>query len=105
MPWGSVKLVPGINLERTPTLLEAGFSQSQLIRFKDGLAQKFGGWTKFYNFAVNGVPRDLHPWQDLNSIKRLLVGTTQQLATIDTSMNFTDITPQQTTSNPAVNFT
>jgi hypothetical protein len=55
MPFGSVKLVPGINLERTPTLLEAGFSQSQLIRFKDSLAQKFGGWSKFYNFALSEI--------------------------------------------------
>jgi hypothetical protein len=105
MPFGEVKLIPGINVERTPTLLEAGFSQSQLIRFKDSLAQKYGGWAKYYNFSLSGVPRDLHPWQDLNTVKRLLIGTTRQLVIIDTSMNFTDITPQQTTTNPAVNFT
>lgn len=104
MPFGEVKLVPGVNVERTPTLLEAGISQSQLVRFKDGLVQKYGGWQKYYQFAVSGTPRDLHPWQDLNGTARLLVGTTSQLAIIS-SGSLTDITPQQLTTNPAVNFT
>jgi len=103
MPFGEVKLIPGVNVERTPTLLEAGYSVSSLIRFKDGLAQKYGGWSKYYSFAVGGVPRDLHAWQDLNSTLRLLVGTTSQLAMI-ASGTLTDITPQQKTTNPALNF-
>jgi hypothetical protein len=104
MPYGEVKLVPGVNTERTPTLLEAGISQSQLVRFKDGLVQKYGGWQKYYNFALSGTPRDLHAWEDLNSTNRLLVGTTSQLAMI-TSGSLVDITPQQKTTNPAVSFT
>lgn len=103
MPFGSVRLVPGINVERTPTLLEAGYSSCQLIRFKDGLAQKYGGWEKFYPFGVSGVPRDLHAWQDLNATDHLLVGTTTQLGVI-TSGAFIDITPQQLTTDPVVNF-
>ena len=39
MPFGGVKLIPGVNVERTPTLNEAGYSSSQLIRWRDGLAQ------------------------------------------------------------------
>lgn len=104
MPFGEVKLIPGINVERTPTLLETGYSESQLIRFKDLLAQKYGGWEKFYEFAVSGVPRDLHAWQDLNGTQRLLVGSTQQLSII-ASENLTDITPQQYVSNIAPSFT
>ncbi len=104
MPYGEVKLIPGVNVERTPTLLEAGISQSQLVRFKDGLVQKYGGWSKYYPFSLSGVPRDLHAWQDLNSTKHLLVGTTSQLAVI-TSGSIIDITPQQKTTDPAVNFT
>lgn len=103
MPFGEVKLIPGINVERTPTLLETGYSQAQLIRFKDGLAQKYGGWEKFYQFAVSGVPRDLHAWQDLNGDQCLLYGTTTQLGLIcDDSL--TDITPQQVVSNATCNF-
>lgn len=103
MPFGSIKLIPGINTERTPTLLEAGYSASQLVRFKDGLAQKYGGWSKYYAFAVSGVPRDLHAWNNLNSTNCVLIGTTTRLGIL-VGGNFSDITPQQKTTNPAVNF-
>ena len=102
MPFGSVNLIPGVNVERTPTLLRAGISQSSLVRFKDSLVQKYGGWEKFYAFQVNGTPRDMHAWQDLNQLDHLSVGTTTQLGLI-TSGNFVDITPQDLTSDFAPN--
>lgn len=101
MPYGSVRLVPGVDVQRTPTLLEAGISSSQLIRFKDSLAQKYGGWTKYYPFAVDGVPRELHGWEDLKSIPHLGVGSTTQLAIV-TEGALTDITPQTKTTNPGL---
>jgi hypothetical protein len=104
MPFGSVKLIPGVNVERTPTLLEAGVSQSQLIRYRDGLVQKYGGWQKFYGFSVAGVPRELHAWEDLNSVAHLEVATTTQLDVI-TNNSLINITPQQLTTNPAPSFT
>jgi hypothetical protein len=104
MPYGSVTLVPGVNAERTPTLLEAGYSQSQLMRFRDGLAQKHGGWSRFYANALNGVPRDLHAWEDLNQVTHLGVGTTTSLYVITNNLPFT-ITPQTLTSNISPNFT
>lgn len=93
MPITSVRLVPGINTEKTPTLNEAGYSQSQLGRWKDGLFQKIGGWTRFYPFALDGSPRDMHAWQDFNDDARLAVGTTEQLDVI-TDGALIDITPQ-----------
>lgn len=103
MPFLTVKLIPGVNVEMTPTLNTAGISVSQLIRFKDKLAQKLGGWEKFYDFAVGGVPRALHAWLDLNDTTRLAVGTTTKLAAIADGV-LTDITPQQKTTNPTLNF-
>lgn len=103
MAFGSVTLKPGINVERTPTLLTAGYSQSQLIRFRDSLAQKYGGWVRFFPSALNGVPRDLHAWSDLGGANHLLVGTTTTLGMI-TSGTFKDITPQSVTSNFSPNF-
>ncbi len=103
MPFGSVRLLPGINVEKTPTLLEAGYSQSQLIRFRDSLAQKLGGWQLFYSASVSGIPRDLHAWSDLNSVNHLLVGTTTNLNVI-TSGSLQNITPQTFTSDFAPNF-
>src|ERR1700721_3071047 len=103
MPFASVKLIPGINVERTTTLNEAGYSASQLIRFQNGLAQKLGGWVNFYPFALSGVPRDLHAWEDLNQVNHLSVGTTTQLDVI-TNGTLQNITPQTLVSNFAPNF-
>ncbi len=103
MPYGSIKLIPGVNVERTPTLNQAGISQSRLIRFKDSLVQKLGGWARFYPNAVAGTPRDLHAWEDLNATSHLCVGSTTQLAVI-TAGTLLDITPQRLTSDFAPNF-
>ena len=103
MPFGGVTLIPGVNVERTPTLNQAGVSQSQLIRYRDGLIQKIGGWVNFYPLALAGVPRDLHAWEDLNQVSRLAVGTTRQLGVIRGGV-LTDITPQVFVSDFAPNF-
>lgn len=104
MPWGSVTLRPGVNVEATPTLNQAGYSESRLIRFKDGLAQKYGGWEKYYAFSVGGIPRALHAWQDLNETQHLGVGTTTILGVISAD-SLTQITPQTLTSDFAPDFT
>lgn len=98
MAFASVQLVPGVNAERTPTLLRAGVTQGLLIRYRDSLIQKLGGWDRFFAFSVAGVPRDLHAWQDLNDNKHLSVGTTTQLGVI-TSGSLQDITPQTLVSD------
>ena len=102
MPYGSVQLIPGVNVEETPTLLKTGVSVSQLIRYRQGLVQKYGGWTVYYS-NVAGTPRDLHAWEDLNQTNHLAVGTTTQLAVI-TNGNSQDITPQTLKSDFAPNF-
>lgn len=102
MPIKSVKLIPGVNVEKTPTLNEAGISQSSFGRFRDGLFQKIGGWAQYF-FYNAGIPRALHAWQDLNSLGHLAVGTTSSFGVI-TSGAVNVLTPQQVTTNPAVNF-
>lgn len=82
MPFGSVRLIPGVNTEKTPTLNEAGYSQGSLIRFRDSLAEKIGGWIRYYQNLLSGVPRDLHAWQDLSNVSHLAVGTTLQMYAI-----------------------
>jgi hypothetical protein len=98
MPFGEVELIPGVNTERTPTLNEAGVSASQLIRYKDSLIQKYGGWTPYYQFTVATTPRDLHGWDDLDNLGHLAIGATNGLQII-TSGAVATITPQILTSN------
>lgn len=80
MPHASVKLKPGIDVNETPALNEAGISSSNLIRFiydrnGIGLIQKLGGWTKFYNNTIDAIVRALWAWQDTNNKSHLAVGT------------------------------
>lgn len=103
MAFASVQLIPGINVEKTPTLNMAGISESEHIRFRDGMPQKLGGWSQFYGFAVGGIPRALHAWQDLNEVDRLAVGTTTELDIISNGAN-AQITPQIKLTNFNENF-
>ena len=103
MPFGEVQLIPGIDVEKTPTLNKAGISDGNLIRWREGLVEKIGGWAKFYPLSVGSIPRDLHAWQDINNVDHLSVGATQSLAVITTGVLQT-ITPQKTTTNTAPNF-
>lgn len=102
MPTKSVKLLPGVNVERTPTLNEAGISYSSFGRFRDGLFQKIGGWAQYFNLS-SGIPRALHAWQDLNNVKHLAVGTTTSFITI-TNNAANNLTPQTKTSDFAPKF-
>ena len=77
MPFLTVKLTPGVQSEPTPLLLQAGVVQSNNIRWRQGLAEKLGGWQKFYYTppdssvtvppVVTGVVREMWPWADFNS--------------------------------------
>lgn len=103
MPFAEVRLVPGIDREKTQSLNQAGYSFSSFIRWKEGLAQKIGGWVRFYRFATAGVPRDLHAWQDLNETGRLFVGTTTEADVISNGF-LQQITPQQLITDPSPDF-
>jgi hypothetical protein len=103
MVWANIVLTPGLNVEITPTTNHAGYTDTQLIRFKSGLAQKMGGWVKYFSGTIDGYPRATHSWQDLSGNKRLAVGTTTDLDDI-TSGAYKNIAPQTLTTNVAVNF-
>jgi len=104
-----MKLIPGIDTYKTPALNEAAFSESQLIRFVPdrsgmGLIQKLGGWVQ-WTTAITPTINELHPWEDLNTIKRLAVGASDSLSYIEydnntnTAGNQFFITPESTFSD------
>jgi hypothetical protein len=83
---------PGVNTQFTPTLLEAGWSTSQLIRFRDGLLQKIGGWARAAQPAFTGVCRGLHSWTQINGLVDMGVGTHLKLWLFQLG-SFYDLTP------------
>ena len=82
MPFGSIKLKPGVNLEQTPSLNETGISFSNLIRFREGMIEKLGGWAKYFPNAISSTIRALTAWEDLNVNLYLGVGAEKSLSYI-----------------------
>ena len=80
MPHHTLKLRPGVDLNETEALNEAGISFSQLIRFRldaatgTALVQKLGGWHRVYPSAFPALVRALWAWQDTNKVKYLASG-------------------------------
>lgn len=103
MPFGTVKLKPGVQVEPTPTLNEAGISEANFIRFRQGLVEKIGGWLAYFPSAFPDTIKELHAWEDLNNNSHLGVGGTQSLRVI-TNGQATTITPQTVTSSCPVSF-
>lgn len=102
MPWSTVKLIPGLNVEMTQTMNQTGYANTQLGRFKSGLFQKIGGWTKAYPSKIDGDPKALHTWRDLASIARLAVGTTTSVNVLTNGI-LSSVQPQVLTTDTAVN--
>lgn len=102
MPFSSIKLQTGVNTVMTPTLNVAGISKSNLIRFRQGLVEKMGGWSRFIGGAMPSITRDLHAWQDLQQAQWLGVAGLTSLNVINNGSNST-ITPQYSIFNTAVN--
>lgn len=98
MPMASVTLVPGVNLQKTRSLNEAGVSVSQLIRYKDGLIQKYGGWSQYYSLTLDSTIREIHGWQGGTGAQYLAVGATASLNII-TNGSLSNITPETRTSD------
>jgi hypothetical protein len=111
MPHQSLKLIPGVDQNRTLALNEAAISLTNLIRFIPdrqgfGLVQKLGGWTQFYPSAVNSIVRCLLAWEDINGTAWLGVGAEASLGVIAQTSSGQGglrlITPQTTKADVAV---
>jgi len=108
MPHQALKLIPGVDQNRTLALNEAAISNTNLVRFIPdrqglGLVQKLGGWTKFVTENIGSTPRALWAWEDTNNNAWLGVGAESSLSAI-VDGGVLDITPQTTTANISVSF-
>lgn len=105
MPFSAIQLRPGVNTVATQTLNQAGISLSNLIRFRDGLVEKMGGWARYITTSMGSTVRDLHAWQDLNQNKWLASGSLLAMNVI-LNNSVTNITPTTFLSNSSsVNIT
>jgi hypothetical protein len=92
MPLTQLNFQPGIDTEDTETGAEGRWIDCDKIRFRKGLPQKIGGWTKFSQDYYVGVGRALHAWLDLSGNRYEGLGTDKKVYIYRSGDN-QDITP------------
>ena len=98
MPLQKAIFKPGINREGTDYDNEGGWFDCNLVRFRKGRPEKFGGWAKDNDNTFLGTARALHPWIALAGTKYLGLGTTFKYY-IEEGSSFNDITPIRLTTS------
>ena len=104
MPLQKLQFRPGIVRDTTNYTNEGGWFDGDKVRFRLGLPETIGGWTRFTTTALLGVCRDLHSWTSLTGTKYVGAGTNLKLYVV-AGNDPVDITPiRRTTSAGAVTF-
>ena len=96
MPLNKLQFNPGINKEVTKYTNEAGWSDCDKVRFRQGYPEKIGGWTRHGSNTFTGVCRSLHQWISLAFVKYTGLGTNVKFM-VETGQNYFDVTPLRTT--------
>ena len=98
MPLNKIKFAPGVNKEGTEYSADAGWFNSDKIRFRQGRPEKIGGWVKYSETAFLGVCRSIHDWASLESIRYIGLGTNLKFYVVEGN-SFNDITPIRSTTS------
>ena len=97
MPFTKLQFKPGIVSDITAYTNEGGFVDGDLVRFRLGFPEKFGGWAKRSSSTYEGSARRLHNWVALDGSDFLGVGTHLKYY-IEEGNTFNDITPIRVTT-------
>ena len=98
MPYAKYIFKPGINREGTDYSNEGGWYDANLVRFRNGLPEKIGGWEKSTSDTYLGTGRTLYGWINLAGTRYLGVGTTLKQY-VELGNTFHDITPLRATTS------
>ena len=93
MPLIKAQFAPGIDKQTTTYGAEGRWVDSKNVRFRSGLPEKVGGWSKVVtDKKIAGVVRASTAWVSLTGIRHLALGTDRKLY-IYVEGVFYDITP------------
>jgi len=98
MPLTQLNFLPGIDTENTETGAEGRWSNCDKVRFRKGLPQKIGGWTKFSTDFYVGVGRALEQWFDNSGSRYEALGTDRKVYAYRQGQS-ADITPLRQSNN------
>ena len=96
MPLIQVPFKPGIDKQLTETGAQGRWIDSDNVRFRYGLPEKIGGWTKVITNALIGAPRAQQPFSSLDSENFDFVATNKkQYIYQKTDNSINDVSPQR----------
>ena len=89
---------PGINRDTTSYDNEGGWFDCNLVRFRNGVPEKIGGWSKYTSSATDGKVRGLLPFVALNGSEYLAIGTSKKYYIYGSGV-LNNVTPVRKTSS------
>jgi hypothetical protein len=92
MPLQKLQFRPGIVQDTTDYTNEGGWRDGDKIRFRLGLPETIGGWTRLTSSTMLGTCRYLHAWTSLTGTRFVAAGTSLKLYIVDGALPV-DITP------------
>jgi len=103
VPLQKLQFKPGVNRETTSYTNEGGWFDCEKIRFRSGVPEKIGGWSKKSSKTFLGTCRALHSWVSLDGSVRTGVGTHLKYY-INEGVDYNDITPIRATTTNGIVF-
>jgi len=98
MALGKLVFKPGINRDQTNYASEGGWYETQLVRFRSGYPEKFGGWTVSNLNAYTGSARSIFSWSTTDGANLVGIGTNNRIY-VGAGTTLYDITPIYETYN------
>jgi len=94
---------PGVNRDQTNYASEGGWYETQLVRFRTGFPEKFGGWTVSNITPYTDSARSIFSWSTTDGSNLLGVGTNSRIY-VGSGTTLYDITPVYATyTSPTTN--
>jgi len=93
-----IQFSPGVDKEGTEYTADAGWFDSDKIRFRQGRPEKIGGWQKYTENSFLGICRSIFDWASLESIKYIGLGTNLKFY-VTQGNAFNDVTPIRSTTS------
>jgi hypothetical protein len=96
MPLTKLQIAPGIDKQNTEYGAEGKWVDCDNVRFRYGLPEKIGGWTKVTSDALVGATRAILTYSALDGVKYAIYGTNKKLYAYSEN-SYADITPTRAT--------
>ena len=98
MPLTKLQIAPGIDKQNTEYGAEGRWVDCDNVRFRYGLPEKIGGWSKVTSDALVGATRAILTYSDLKGVKYAIYGTNKKLYAYSEN-SYADITPTRATGS------